>query len=99
MVAASKRAVAHLANVRPRARVLTQMARQLVRARKLPLASLPGAGERPLARVCARVGLEVGALGVALVAALVLARVWTLFAAGAVGRGRQGDHGARGDGW
>lgn len=75
VVAARKGALARLAHIGPAARVLAHVARQLVRARKLPVAALPAAGKRPLARVDARVRLEVRALGVALAAARVLAHI------------------------
>ena len=76
VVAAGKLAVALLASVRAGARVLAVVARQLVRAGKAPVAVVPGADKRALASVRAHVRLEVRALGVALVAALVVAGEW-----------------------
>lgn len=51
------------------------VARQLVAPGEAPAAVLVGTGERPLARVGARVGLEVARLEVVLAAARVLALV------------------------
>jgi len=75
VVAAGKGAVASLADIRAGAGVLAQVACELIGARKLPVAALPGACKGPLACVSARMCLEMRALGVALVAAVVRAGV------------------------
>ncbi len=75
MIASSKGAIAMLACVWTRTRVLSVMPGELVGACEFPLASFPCTFERPLAGMRARVRFEMRALGVALVAAFVLAGV------------------------
>lgn len=73
VVRASEGPVARLTFERPRASVLPEVSRQLVRPRELPGAPFPGAGVGLLAGVRPLVRLEVRALGVDLVAAGVRA--------------------------
>lgn len=62
------------------ARVLPHVSRQLVGAGELPVAAFPRALVRLFARVRSLVGLEVGALGVHLVAAWIAAAMDSLVA-------------------
>ena len=77
VVAAREGALAQLTLKRPDARVLAEVARQLVAARKLPAAALPGAVVGLLARVRPHVRLQVRALRVRLAALPVRALVDT----------------------
>eukprot|EP00042_Codosiga_hollandica_P059279 m.909705 g.909705 ORF g.909705 m.909705 type:complete len:367 (-) comp60108_c0_seq66:2661-3761(-) len=73
MVGARKGAAAEVARVRFGAGVLAQVAGELVAAGEAPRTGLEGALERPLARVRADVRLEMRALDVRLLAAVVRA--------------------------
>ena len=75
VVATSKGAVTRLTNVWPQPRVFAQMPSELVGPSKFPITSRPRALKRALSSVCARVGLEMGAFGVALAAAGMQAHV------------------------
>lgn len=76
MIAAGEASVAMPALERLRAGVLAVMARQFVRTRKSPLATLPAALVRLLSRVRPLMGFEMRALGVHLLAAGKLAFVY-----------------------
>lgn len=75
MIRPGEGSVAHLALERPVAGVFPRMPRQLVRPREFPAAILPRADVRFLAGVRPQMSLEVGALGVGLSAARVVAGV------------------------
>ncbi len=82
MIRSTERALAQLARKRPVPRVLALMAGQLIRARKPPPAPLPPAQVGLLARVGARVRLQMRGLGVGLAAAAERARVNDRLASG-----------------
>ena len=108
VVGASKRAVAVEALERPGTGVLAVVSRELVGASKAPLTPFPRARVRLFPRVRALVCLEVGALGVHLLAAGVVAFVEFLgciscrsplpfggWRSGSWGRGGRGCHTSR----